>query len=203
MATRVNFLLQAEYVELRSTVFPVLVSQVLATLCEVLLKVGALIIRVSPPTAAPGFAAIVQRNFGKNTVGDVKAVVAVLGCGEHKFGFADVARIKVHRSLLRVLVLISELDFQFVGIYLRRDDCLRGNQLFKGKELFLEVVAHCLLIVFRFHEIIDGALQRDRAVRLRQLIDAPAKRIGVAADHCHDQQYRSMLCDVTQRWSPV
>lgn len=199
MATRVNFQLLMEYVTLRSVNFAVLVTQVFATLGEVLLKVSALVIGVSPTTAAPRFTAIMQCNFGKNSVSDIQSVVAILGRGEHKFGLADVAGVKVHRTLLGVFVLTSELDFQLIGIYLRRDDRFGGHQLLEGNELFLKVVSHRLLIVFRFHEIIDRALQRDGAMRLCQLIDAPAERFGVAADHCDDQQYRSMLCDVTQR----
>lgn len=137
MATRVNFRQPRDYVALRPTDISVTVAQMKATLGEEFLKVGALIIGISPPAAAPCFAAIVQCDFGKNTVGDIEAVVAVLGRGEYKFGFADVAGIEVHRSLLWVVVLVSELDFQLIRIYLRSDDCLGRHQSLEGDELFL------------------------------------------------------------------
>ena len=87
----------------------ILITQPFTALVEEFVEVIAFVIRIRPATALPAKSLIEQRHFSENSAAQVDAMIAILRRRQDKFGFRQIAWIKVNRP--RFFPFLESLEF--------------------------------------------------------------------------------------------
>ncbi len=151
----------------------------------------------------PSATGVAEGDFGVDSLGQVNAVVAILGGRQHQFGFGDVATIEIQRTRFGVLVTGGIMGLQGIGPDLPVSELTRVGWLVEPNELLLKVLPHGLAVVAARFKGLGIAAKSDFREPLAELLDAPLTGDGVAADDRDDRDHWKGVAALCHRDNPL